>query len=112
MVIDVYQQYYAAEGTFNGRERHGADVKLTSDSEAGQIRYDVSVSFFPHDTEDDFGISYDAYFEETVYEAKGRRSSKREAGLLEHLQKTADRLAEENGGRIFWDQPLREARRG
>ena len=112
MVVDVYQQYFAAEGIFNGRERHGADVKLTADSEQCRIRYEVSVSFFPHDTVDDFSVSYDAFFAETVYDAAGRRSSKRETSLLEELRSTADGLAQKNGGSIDWDHPLKEARKG
>ena len=37
MVINVYEQYFKAEGTFNGVERKGALVMLISDSEAGNI---------------------------------------------------------------------------
>ena len=81
-VINVYEQYFAAEAEANGRARHAALVMLISDSEAGQIRYEAAVTFFPHDTEDDFGVSYDAYYTKTLFEGKGRRSKKREAKLL------------------------------
>lgn len=35
--INVYQQYYSAQGTFNGVPRHAASVLLISNSEAGSI---------------------------------------------------------------------------
>ena len=111
-VINVYQQYFAAEGTFNGVARHAASVLLISDSEAGQIRYEAAVSFFPHNDETDYAVSYDAYFSKILYEASGRRSKKREAQLLETLREEIDALAAEAGGVIFWDRPLLEARRG
>ena len=61
MEVDVYSQYFAAECVYHGRQRKGVVVKLTSSSEAGTIRYRVSVSFFPHENPEDFVISYDAY---------------------------------------------------
>ena len=67
--INVYQQYFAAEGTFSGVERHGASVLLISNSEAGQIRYEAAVSFFPHRDPEDFAVSYDAFFSKVLYEA-------------------------------------------
>jgi hypothetical protein len=112
MVIDVYAQYFAGNCVFNGLERHGASVKLTSDSEGGQIRYTVSVSFFPHRDPEDFAISYDAYAEREIYHGKGRRSRKREAAMLETFRAEADAAASELGGTIDWEQPLIEARRG
>ena len=56
MEVDVYSQYFAAECVYNGRRRRGVVVKLTSSSEAGTIRYRVSVSFFPHENSEDFAI--------------------------------------------------------
>ena len=47
-----------------------------------------------------------------LYEAKGRRSKKREKELLSGLHDEIDALAKENGGKVFWDKPLREERRG
>ena len=110
--VNVYERYYEAECEANGRPRHAALVMLISDSEAGCIRYEAAVTFFPHDSEDDFGVSYDAYFSKPLYEAKGRRSKKREAALIERLPSEIDALAEEAGGTVFWDRPLREERRG
>lgn len=110
MVIDVYEQYFKAECVFNEVPRRAAVVKLTSDSEAGNIRYTVSVSFFPHADEEDFAVSYDAYAEKEIFSAKGRRSKKREKGFLDAFREHADGLASELGGSIFWDEPLREAR--
>ena len=110
--IDVYQQFFAAEGTFNEVGRHGASVMLIATSEEGRIKYEVAVSFFPHVSEDDFAVSYDAYFSKVVFEAPGRRSKKREKLFMEIIQKEADLLAEEANGKIFWDKPLIEARRG
>ena len=110
--VNVYEQYFEASGVFNGVERRAASVMLISDSEAGSIRYEVAVSFFPHHTPDDFAVSYDAYFCKVVYEAKGRRSKKREAELMETLRDAADALAAEQNAAIDWDKPLIEARRG
>lgn len=112
MVTDVYEQYFRADCVFNGVPRRAALVKLTADSEAGCIRYAVSVSFFPHVDEEDFAVSYDALAEKEVFSAKGRRSKKREQGFLDALRENADGLAAELKGEIFWDKPLREARLG
>ena len=109
MTIDVYQQYFAGNCVINGRPRHAADVRLTSDSEQGMIRYEISVNFFPHDDEEDFAVSYDGYVAETVYAGKGRRSRKREAAMLAEMRETADRLAASVNGTIDWENPLRGA---
>ena len=110
--INVYEQYFAAEGIFNGVERRAAAVMLIATSEEGRIRYEVAVNFFPHRNDEDFAVSYDAYFAKTVYEASGRRSKKREEQLLETFRGEADSLAAEAGGLVQWDRPLIEARRG
>jgi hypothetical protein len=112
MVVNVYEQYFAAEGIFNGVERRGALVMLVSDSEAGTICYRAAVTFFPHRDEEDYAVSYDAFFEQELYRAPGRRSKKREAALLEQLPTEIDALASVHGARVIWDHPLREARRG
>ncbi|MBO4384492.1 MAG: hypothetical protein J5854_03640 [Clostridia bacterium] len=111
MTIDVFEQYFKAELTYNGVPRRAAAVKLTSDSEAGSIRYTVSVSFFPHTDDEDFAVSYDAYSEREIFSAKGRRSKKREAAFIDSLRETADAIAAEMGGAISWNEPLIEARR-
>lgn len=85
---------------------------LIATSEEGNIKYETAVSFFPHTSEEDFAVSYDAYFSKLLFEAKGRRSKKREQQLLEMIQEEADSLADEAKGKIFWDKPLIEARRG
>lgn len=110
--INVFEQYFEAEACFGGVERKAAAVLLISDSDAGRIRYEVAVNFFPHKSPDDFAISYDAYFSSVVFEAAGRRSKKREEKILELLQDEADAIASKNGGIIFWDRPLIEVRRG
>jgi hypothetical protein len=110
--INVYQQYFSASCTFNGVPRHAASVLLISTSEEGRIRYEVAVSFFPHNDAEDFAVSYDAYFSKVLYDAPGRRSKKREAQLLETLQDEADALATAADATIFWDRPLGTARRG
>ena len=112
MTINVYERYYAAEAGFNGVPRHAALVMLVADSEAGNIRYETAVTFFPHNDEEDYAVSYDAYLSKVLYEAKGRRSKKREGALLENLQDEIDTLAETIGGKVLWEQPLREERRG
>ena len=112
MTINVYEQYFSAEAEYNGVPRQGALVMLISDSEAGNIRYEAAVSFFPHNEEDDFAVSYDAYLSKTLYEAQGRRSKKREQALMETFQAEIDQLAATIGGKVLWDKPLREERRG
>ena len=108
--VNVYEQYYSAEGVFHGVERRGALVMLIADSSAGVIRYEAAVTFFPHRDAEDYAISYDAYFSRVLYEAPGRRSKKREAQLLDALRDAIDALAAENSGRILWDAPLQPGR--
>ena len=110
--INVFQQYFEADCTHNGVKRHAASVLLISNSECGNISYEVAVNFFPHNEPDDFAVSYDAYFSRTVYEAAGRRSKKREKDLLDSLRSVADELADEAQGVIFWDRPLTDEQRG
>lgn len=110
--INVYQQYFLASGTFNGVPRHAVSVLLISTSEAGRIRYEVAVNFFPHNDAEDFAVSYDAYFSKVLYDAPGRRSRKREAQFLETLQDEVNALAAAATATIFWDKPLGAARRG
>ena len=107
--INVYKQYFSAECDFNGRARHAAQVLLVAASGEGNIRYEVRVSFFPHDDPEDFAVSYDAEAIEVIFEAKGRRSKKREKAFLEELQSSADKAASSLGGIIYWDKPLSEA---
>ena len=111
-VVDVYAQYFAAELEYSGVSRRGALVKLTAASDAGQIAYEAGVTFFPHQDEEDFAVSYDACFSRELYSAPGRRSKKREQQLLEQFREEIDRLAEAAGGQVFWDKPLLEARLG
>ena len=110
--VNVYEQYFKAEGKFNGVKRKAALVMLTSDSEAGQIRYTAAVSFFPHRNEEDFAVSYDAYFEKVLYEGKGRRSKKKEKAFLDTFKDIIDGITSKTGGKVKWDAPLREARQG
>ena len=110
--IDLFEQYFAGHCTYSGVARRGALVKLTAESDAGQLRYTVLVSFFPHCDSEDFAVSYDAMREERLFEGQGRRSKKRDAAMLSELRPAAERLAEQLGGVIEWDHPLREARRG
>ena len=112
MELNVYEQYFEAHGVFSEIERKGALVMLISDSERGMITYKAAVTFFPHRDEEDYAVSYDAYFEKVIYEGKGRRSKKKEAIYLEQLPEVINQLAEENGAEVCWDKPLREARRG
>ncbi len=111
-VVNVYEQYFAAECTVNEVPRHAALVMMIASSEQGTITYEAAVSFFPHNDEEDFAVSYDAYYSKVMYSAPGRRSKKREAALLEDLRPIVDDLAAEAGGTVFWEEPLREARLG
>ena len=110
--LNVYEQYFAAEMEFNGVPRHAALVMLIADSDAGQIRYEAAVTFFPHNDDEDYAVSYDAYFSKVIYEGKGRRSKKREQQLLSEFRDHIDELAQQAGGEVHWEQPLREARWG
>ena len=83
---------------------------LISDSEAGTITYRAAVTFFPHNAPDDFAVSYDAYFEQQLYSAPGRRSRKRESALLESLRDVIDSLSAAHSASVDWSQPLGEAR--
>ncbi len=112
MVVNVYERYYKADAVFSEVQRKGALVMLISDSEAGSITYKAAVSFFPHRDDEDFAVSYDAYFEKELYSGKGRRSRKKEAAYLEQLPGIIDQMAEENGAVVLWDEPLRDARIG
>ncbi|MBE6993192.1 MAG: hypothetical protein E7423_00895 [Ruminococcaceae bacterium] len=111
-VIDVYEQYFAADAVVSGVARKGAKVTLTATSDAGEITYEATVTLFPHRDETDFAVSYDAYASEVLYHGKGRRSKKREAALTETLWEVFDRLAASLGGTIDRSAPLREARHG
>ena len=111
-MVNVYEQYFSATAEYNNVPRHAALVMLIADSEAGNIRYEAAVSFFPHNNEEDYAVSYDAYFSKVLYEAKGRRSKKREEALLKTFQEEVDQIADTIGGKVLWEQPLREARRG
>ncbi len=110
--INVYEQYFKAEGEYNGVERRGALVMLISDSCEGNIKYDIAVTFFPHRDDEDYAVSYDAYFSKTVYEAKGRRSKKKEAGFLETFREDLDELLKDEKLCVLWDEELRPARFG
>ena len=109
-VIDVYQQYFTADCIFNTIQRNGVAVTLTATSDSGMIKYEVGLSFFPHRDEEDYAISYDAYVSKEIYNAKGRRSRKKETVFLEQLREVADAAAAEIQGTVFWDKPLTEAR--
>ena len=112
MTTNIYEQYFSAQAEYNGVARHGALVMLIADSEAGNIRYEAAVSFFPHRDEDDFAVSYDAYFSKVLYEGQGRRSKKRKQSLMENFNAEIDQLTKAIGGKVLWDKPLREERRG
>ncbi len=112
MVINVYERFYKANAVFSDVQRNGVLVMLISDSEAGFITYKAAAAFFPHRDEEDYAVSYDAYFEKEIYSGKGRRSKKKESLYLEQLRETIDRIAAENGAAVFWDEPLTEERCG
>ena len=99
MTFNVYEQYFAAECVANGIIRHAALVMMKVTSEEKHGRYDAAVTFFPHIDEGD-------------YAAPGRRSKKREEILLETLREDIEVLCKRANAVIFWDRPLRPARRG
>ncbi len=112
MTINVYEQYFGADLMANGVPRRGALVMLIADSQAGHIRYEAAVTFFPHGDENDFSVSYDAYYSTVLFDGPGRRSKKREEKLLAGLRAEIDALAAAANGTVYWGRPLREARRG
>ena len=112
MTFDVYKRYYAAECVYNEVERKGAVVTLTVTSEGGEVAYEYTLSFFPHQDPEDFAVSYDAYASREMYHAKGRRSKKREAVYVDMLRQEIDKLADSLGGTVNWDEPLGPERRG
>jgi len=108
--IDVYKQYFAAEADFGGDIRKGASVVLNATTDEGTVEYKVCVSFFLHEDDEDFRISFDRYFEKNLFSGKGRRTKKRDALYMEEIRNAADEIAAENGAVINWDEPLIEAR--
>ena len=112
MTVDVYRQYFAADCVYMGIQRRAALVTLSADSENGWIRYEAAVTFFPHEEEEDYAVSYDAYYAKLLLEKEGRRSKKREEALLANLREVIDELCEEAGGTVYWDRPLRPESRG
>ena len=112
MDICVYEQYFAARHPGNGTPRRGARAVLIASTGEGMVRYEATLSFFPHETDDDFRISYDICGSRILYEAKGRRSGKRELGMLEGIRYVFEEIAEELGGEIYWEKPLIDARYG
>jgi hypothetical protein len=83
-----------------------------AESDSGNIRYEVGVTFFPHRDAEDFAVSYDACVQKELFSAKGRRSKKRDAEYLAQVRTTADELAASLNGSIRWDDPLGEAQYG
>ena len=83
--VDIYKQYFSAECTFNGVERHGAVVWLNAERDSGMIRYEVGVSFFPHQNAEDFAISYDACALKELIRTQGRRSKKKDEQCLNQM---------------------------
>lgn len=109
-VVDVYKQYFKAFCLFNDIQRNAVSVTLTATSDQGMIQYEVTLSFFPHNTPDDFSISYDAYISKEIYHDKGRRSKKREVQFLSEIKIHANELAQSISAHINWEDPLIEAR--
>lgn len=90
MTLNIYSQYFSSKLLFNDVPRRAAK--------------DV------HNDEEDYAVSYDAYFSKVIYEGKGRRSKKREQQLLAEFRDHIDELAQQVRGEVHWEQPLREAR--
>ncbi len=111
-VISVYEQYFEAECEYAGEKQRAVVASLVATSDAGQIMYDVKLNFFPYRDETDFVIPFEPCVIKQIYNAKGRRSKKKEEKFLAEFQTHADELATGLGGRVFWDKPIRPAKRG
>ena len=109
-VINVYEQFFSASCIYHSMQRNGVLVTLTSTYQQGIIKYEITITFFPHTEPEDFAVSYDAYASLEIYQAKGRRSKKREETFLENFQIIATQLASTLGGTIDWNNPLCSAR--
>ena len=109
--LNIYEQYFEAEGTFNGVPRHGAKVMIIASKEDNVLKYDAAVTFFPHNEADDFGVSYDAYFSKTIYKTEGRRSKKKEETLMIPFKNALGEICREQKAKVFWDKPLTQPRR-
>lgn len=107
--VDIYRQYFSANCTFNNVERKGVLVWLNAENDSGFIRYEVGVTFFPHNDDEDFGVSYDACLQKVILKTPGRRSKKKDKQCLDQIKIVADELASSINGSIYWDIPLREA---
>ena len=112
MTVDVFSQYFRAECGSGENARKGALVSLTADSGAGRVLYTINVTFFFHKSAEDFAVNYDIFESAVLYDEKGRRSKKREAEFVKNLSQIADSLAQKRNAKIFWNEPLSEARRG
>ena len=110
--IDAYSRYYEAHMMVNDYPRRGALVKLIVTSAEGRVKYEAAVTMIFYEDPEDFRVPYDAYYSETLYDAPGIRSKKREAALVAKLPMVIDKLIEKDGGRVFWDKPITEPRFG
>ena len=110
MTINVYEQYFKADALIHEIQRNGVKTVLTCTSEEGNVSYDIQVVFFPHRDAEDFAVSYDAELTKNIYQAKGRRSHKRELAFLKDFRKQCDEMAETFHAVIDWDEPLTQAR--
>lgn len=104
--LNIYQEYVPAECVLNDIPRRAVKVMLIAESGGGQICYKAAINFFCHEDAEDFRIQCDGYFEQVLYQAKGRRSKKREAEYLANIRSYADALASAQNGRILWGQTL------
>lgn len=111
-VISVYEQFFGADYLFEDMNYKGVVTSLVATSDAGHISYEVKITFFPYQSEDDFVIPFMATSTKIIYDAPGRRSKKRETALMEDFRKHADELAGAVNGTIYWDKPLIQARYG
>ncbi len=111
IVLNVYEQYFFADAVVNGIPRHAVIAALQAESCDGKITYRIFLNFFPYNSPDDFVETFDARVEKTVYEAKGRRSRKREEKFLAAFREEADKLAGEIGATVFWERPIGKERK-
>ncbi len=109
--ITIYSAYMRADANVNDMQRNACLVSIICESAGGRVRYLERINFIPFEDEEDFRDTYDAQAETVLFEGKGRRSRRKDEAALAAVSAAGDALAAAFGGKIFWEQFIREPRR-